>query len=124
MRIRARLVYHAVASIDRQKMSLSKLCDMKASFAGSSFRRFSRWLEFSWRPLRRIMAASRMMLPQTGENKHLFLVSAFGYPFHLNLVPFSSNWIPPLKRVQIALMSRRTMRPALNSSDAATVLAN
>ena len=70
------------------------------------------------------MAASRMMLPQTGENKYLFLVSAFGFPFYLNLVPFSYNWIPPLKRVQIALMSRRTMRPASNLSDAATVLAN
>ena len=86
-----------------------------ASFAGSSFRRFSRWLEFSSRRLRRIMAASRMMLPQTGENKHLFLVSAFGFPFYLNLVPFSYNWIPPLKQVQIALLSRRTMRPASNS---------
>ena len=25
------------------------------------------------------------------------------------------NWIPPLKQVQIALLSRRTMRPASNS---------
>ena len=61
------------------KMSLSKLCQIKASFAGSSFRRFSLWLEFSWRLLRRIMAASRMMLPQTGENKHVFLVRSLDF---------------------------------------------